>query len=204
MADSSQIKATACFKKVTLGRGTRMQHHSSPWLFWCEDMKLKKTCVPRPAQQMSHKVLHEEISKCTGKVHLEHLETTVLCLHLSKGGGISVEFGWVWYSTLATETAVEKDHFLVLFDHFQSIYWLCVWKWSFRFLIHTTNWSSLPLWWKGKVRTGFCKLSLIIWNGTQDVQPSSSAQALCLSLYKYSIHITLPCEIKPAHERMCT
>lgn len=56
----------------------------------------------------------------------------------------------------------------------------------------------LPLRWKGKVRTGFCKLSLIIWNGTQEIQPSPSAQALCISLCKYGICITLPSGIKPA------
>lgn len=170
-------------------------------------MKLKETCVPRPAQHMSHKVLHEEISKCIGKIHLEHLEATVLCLHLSKGVGISVEFGWVWYSTLAIETAVEKDHLLVLFDHCQSIYWLCVWKWSLGFLTHITNWSSwyYPFGGKGRLEKASASYHWLfgmvhrMYN-----QLSPSAQALCLALYKYSIHITLPCEIKPALERMCT
>lgn len=83
MADSSEIKAIACFKEVTL------------------------TCVPRPSQQISHNFLQEEISKCTGKVHLEHLEGTVLWLHLNKGLGIPVG---TWSSVLAIETAVEKDH----------------------------------------------------------------------------------------------
>lgn len=83
MADSSEIKAIACFKEVTL------------------------TCVPRPSQQISHDFLQEEISKCTGKVHLEHLEGTVLWLHLNKGLGIPVG---TWSSVLAIETAVEKDH----------------------------------------------------------------------------------------------
>lgn len=115
-----------------------MQHHSSPWL--CVGLSfMKETCVPRRAQQMSHKILHEEISKCIGKVHVG---TTVLCLHLSKGVGISVEFGWVWYSMLAIETAVKKDHlqywfYLTIFN----LYTDCV-SWSFGFLMHITNWSS--------------------------------------------------------------
>lgn len=84
MADSSQVKAIACFREVP--------------------------CLPRPAQQMSHKFLQDEISKWTGKVHLEYLGATVLWLHLNKGLGIPMEFGWVWSSMLAVETAVEKDH----------------------------------------------------------------------------------------------
>lgn len=85
-----------------------MQHHSSPRL--CEELKLKETCVPRQTQQMSHKFLHEEISKCTGKVHLEHLEATVLLLYLNKGVWIAVKFAWVWSSMFAIETAVQEDH----------------------------------------------------------------------------------------------
>lgn len=61
------------------------------------------------------------------------------------------------------------------------------------YIYYIEKFVVLLLWWKGKVRTGFCELSPIIWNVTQEVYclqvqgPCDSPSASTVSV----LHCTL-------------